>query len=196
MTGICRCRRHTSVMMFKGWWHLLPEEDRQQWLLEPFVAVGPLRFGMSPDEVAGVMATVTTETEQRRYCKPLDAIVYEVTEGQYSTFGLHLYYRGEGLAGVAVDALCGPQVSVAGTTLVGRPPSVLEQWLIDRAEAGPPEAEVVYMSAGVPGSETLGVTINVQREGDRLLTRPIFYPAAALDDLSHWLPRDAWAIHG
>jgi hypothetical protein len=51
------------------------------------------------------------------------------------------------------------------------------------------------MSAGVPGSETLGVTINVQREGDRLLTRPIFYPAAALDDLPHWLPRDAWAIH-
>ncbi|SDS72091.1 hypothetical protein SAMN04489716_1445 [Actinoplanes derwentensis] len=40
-----------------------------------------------------------------------------------------------------------------------------QQWLIDRAEAGLPEAKVVYMSAGVPGSETLGVTINVQREG-------------------------------
>jgi hypothetical protein len=174
---------------------VLPDEERQQWLLEPFVAVGPLRFGMSPDDVTGVMSAVTTEVEQRRYRKPADSSAYEVTEGCYSTFGLHLYYRDEGLAGVAVDALCGPQVSVAGTALVGRLPSVLEQWLIDRAETGPPETDLVYMTAGVPASESLGVTINVQREGDRLLTRPIFYPAEALDDLSHWLPRDAWTIH-
>ncbi|GAA4605674.1 hypothetical protein BJY16_005484 [Actinoplanes octamycinicus] len=97
--------------------------------------------------------------------------------------------------GVAVDALCGPQVSVAGTPLVGRTPSALEQWLIDRAETRPLETELVYMSAGVPGSESLGVTINVQRDGDRLLTRPVFYPTEALDDLSHWLPEDAWVIH-
>jgi hypothetical protein len=116
-------------------------------------------------------------------------------EGIYRTFGLHLYYRDEALAGVVVDALRGPQVSVAGRALVGRVPSVLEQWLIDRAEARPPNTELVYMGAGVPASESLGVTINVQREGDRLLTRPMFYPAEALDDLSHWLPRDAWTIH-
>ncbi|MBG0568706.1 hypothetical protein [Actinoplanes aureus] len=183
------------MIMFKGWWHVLPDEERQQWTLEPLVAVGPLRFGMSPEEVADAMVAVTAEVERRQHCWPANSNVSTVVEGVYRTFGLHLYYRDEGLAGVVVDALCGPQVSVAGTTLVGRVPSVLEQWLVDRAETRPPETELVYVSAGVPASESLGVTINVQREGDRLLTRPVFYPAEALDDLTHWLPRGAWAIH-
>ncbi|QKW23953.1 hypothetical protein HUT16_37070 [Kitasatospora sp. NA04385] len=67
--------------------------------------------------------------------------------------------------------------------------------MLDRAEARSPEDELSYMSAGVPGSESLGVVINVQREGDRLLTRPVFFPTEALDDLPHWLPRDTWEIH-
>ncbi|OPC76902.1 hypothetical protein B4N89_40560 [Embleya scabrispora] len=121
--------------------------------------------------------------------------VYAVEEGRYRGFGLHLYYRDERLAGVAVDALCGPQVLADGVEVVGRVPSVLEQWMLDRAESRPPYTELAYMSGGVPSSASLGVTINVQREGDRLLTRPVFYPAEALDDLSHWLPRDAWEIH-
>lgn len=174
---------------------MLPDEERQQWALEPFVAVGPLRFGMSPEEVAGTMEAVTAEIERHQKHWTANSGVSTVVEGTYPTFGLHLYYRDEGLAGIVVDALCGPQVSVAGTALVGRVPSVLEQWLIDRAETRPPETELVYMSTGVPASESLGVTINVQREGDRLLTRPMFYPAEALDDLSHWLPSGAWAIH-
>jgi hypothetical protein len=117
-------------------------------------------------------------------------------EGTYTEFGLHLYYKDERLAGVIIDALCGPQVSVVGMPLVGQVPSVLEQWMLDRAETFPPYTELVYLGAGVPASESLGVTLNVQREGDRLLTRPIFYPSEALDDLSHWLPREAWTIHG
>ncbi|MFB8242878.1 hypothetical protein ACFC58_40720 [Kitasatospora purpeofusca] len=108
-------------------------------------------------------------------------------------FGLHLYYQDGRLSGVAVDALRGPQVTAEGTGLVGRVPSVLEQWMVERAEILPDE--LAYMSAGVPASASLGVVINVQREGDRLLTRPVFYPAEALDDLPHWLPWRAWQIH-
>ncbi|MFF0392835.1 hypothetical protein ACFYS8_29645 [Kitasatospora sp. NPDC004615] len=184
------------MIMFKGWWHLLPDEERQQWTLEPFVGVGPLCFGMSPVEVAAVMSRVTAETEGHQRHSPANSNVSMVVQGVYPMFGLHLFYRDERLAGVVVDALCGPQVSVEGMRLVGRLPSVLEQWMVDRAETLPPESELVYMGAGVPASESLGVTINLQREGDRLLTRPVFYPAEALDDLSHWLPRDVWAIHG
>jgi hypothetical protein len=51
----------------------------------------------------------------------------------------------------------------------------------------------VYMDLGVPGSESLGVVIDVQRSGDHLLTRPLFVPHEALDDLSHWLPPQAWS---
>ncbi|MFJ3791449.1 hypothetical protein [Kitasatospora sp. NPDC090091] len=39
------------------------------------------------------------------------------------------------------------------------------------------------------------MVINVQREGDRLLTRPVFFPREALNDLPHWLPQKAWEIH-
>ncbi|MFI5763986.1 hypothetical protein ACIA8F_23985 [Streptomyces sp. NPDC051563] len=52
-----------SVIMFKGWWHVVPDEGRQQWLLEPFAGVGPLRFGMSSAEVADAMSRVTAEAE-------------------------------------------------------------------------------------------------------------------------------------
>jgi hypothetical protein len=183
------------MMMFKGWWQVLPDEQRQQWALQPFVAVGPLRFGMSPEDVANAMAAFTKDVGQRRYRTSANTNVSLVVEERYRTFGLHLYYRDESLTGIAVDALCGPQVSVAGMALVGKVPSLLEQWMIDRAQTRPAETELVYMGAGVPASESLGVTINVQRKGDRLLTRPVFYPAEALDDLSHWLPRHAWSIH-
>lgn len=183
------------AIMFKGWWHVASDEERQQWLLEPFVGVGPLRFGVSPAEVAAAMSGVTAEAERHTLRREVDADVSTVVDGKYSEFGLHLYYRDERLTGVAVDALCGPQVSVDGMGLVGRVPSVLEQWLLDRAGTRPPETELFYMGAGVPASESLGVVINVQREGDRLLTRPVFFPIEALDDLSHWLPRDVWKIH-
>ncbi|MFJ3213748.1 hypothetical protein [Streptomyces flaveolus] len=62
-----------------------------------------------------------------------------------------------------------------------------------RAEAREPLSELVYMDAGVPGSESLGVVIDVQRAGDHLLTRPVFVPRGAMDDLPHSLPRDAWS---
>jgi hypothetical protein len=180
--------------MFKGWWHVLPDDERQQWVLDPFVAVGPLRFGMSPAEVADAMSGATAESGQRTTSWPAGGGVSAVVEEVFREFGLHLYYKREHLAGVVVDALCGPQVFVDGVAVVGQVPSVVEQWLLDRADTLPPYTELEYMSAGVPGSLSLGVTVNVQREGDRLLTRPVFYPAEAIDDLSHWLPREAWSV--
>lgn len=37
--------------------------------------------------------------------------------------------------------------------------------------------------------------ICMRRAGNVLRTRPEFIPKEALDDVSHWLPREAWAIH-
>ncbi|MFF0413429.1 hypothetical protein ACFYUY_23705 [Kitasatospora sp. NPDC004745] len=180
--------------MFKGWWHVRAEDERQQWTQDPFVSVGPLRFGMSAAEVADTMSGVTQDGGDRRVTGPEDTWV--VSQCRYREFGLELFYRERRLSAVVVDALRGPQVIADGMALVGRVPSELEQWMWERADSLPPETELAFMSAGVPCSESLGVTINVQRAGDRLLTRPIFYPAEALHDLPHWLPQEAWAIHG
>ncbi|MFI9325236.1 hypothetical protein ACIGXI_36430 [Kitasatospora aureofaciens] len=177
--------------MFEEWWRVRSDEERLQWVLESFTAVGPLRFGMSADEVTATMSAFTGEAEHRTWGggPGPDDNTWRVRESEYRDFGLQLYYQDERLSGVAVDALRGPQVTVEGTALVGRTPSVLGQWIQAR------DPELSYMSLGVPRSDSLGVVVNVQRAGDRLLTRPVFFPAQALDDLPHWLPQRAWEIH-
>ncbi|MER5794761.1 hypothetical protein [Streptomyces sp. NPDC001980] len=175
------------------WWHALADDERQQWTLDPFVSVGPLGFGMRPGEASKALSGVTTEAQRHRLSRRANEAVDVVVEGEYREFGLKLYYREERLAGVVVDALRGPQVLVEGVALVGRVPSVLEQWMLDRAEVREPYTELSYMDAGVPGSDSLGVVLDVQRAGDHLLTRPVFVPREALDDLPHFLPREAWS---
>lgn len=41
------------------WWNRKPEDVRAQWVLEPLVGVGPLRFGMNPDQVASALDGAT-----------------------------------------------------------------------------------------------------------------------------------------
>ncbi|MET7276198.1 hypothetical protein ABZS59_34340 [Streptomyces flaveolus] len=178
--------------MFK-WWDVRPDAERQQWTLDPFVAVGPLRFGMSPAAVSEAVRTGTPDVQRTTVEEPADSAVSGVVAGDFPVLGVRVYYRCERLAGVVVDALRGPQVTAAGEPLVGRVPSEVEGWMLDRAEACEPVAELVYMDAGVPGSASLGVVIDVQRAGDHLLTRPVFVPREAMDDLPHWLPRAAWS---
>ncbi|MFC5219598.1 hypothetical protein ACFPQ9_37795 [Streptomyces coerulescens] len=178
--------------MFK-WWHVLADDERQQWTLDPFVSVGPLTFGVRPHEVSEALSGVTTEAQRHRLSRRVNETVEVVEEGEYRELGLTLYYREERLAGVVIDALRGPQVFVEGVALVGQVPSTLEQWMLDRAEAREPYSELSYMDAGVPGSDSLGVVLDVQRAGDHLLTRPVFVPREALDDLPHFLPREAWS---
>lgn len=169
-----------------GWWTVLPESERQQWTLAPFVSVGPLHFGMSPGEVTAALGGITTRPQYR------DG---RVGMAEYREAGLTLYYSSdEKLKAVSVDALRGPQVFADGTALVGRVPSEIEHWMEERAAGRDPYEELAYMNAGEPGSISLGVVVGVQRAGDLLLTRPVFLPAEAMDDPSHWLPREAWAI--
>lgn len=176
--------------MFK-WWDVLPDDERQQWALNPLVTVGPLGFGMRPGEVSEALNGITAESQRHRLSTRLTTTV---TEGEYRKFGLKLYYKEERLAAIIVDALRGPQVLAEDVALVGRVPSVLEQWMMERSEAREPYTELFYMAAGVPGSESLGVVIDVQRAGDHLLTKPVFVPREAMDDLPHWLPRQAWSL--
>ncbi|MCC9307218.1 hypothetical protein LN042_08905 [Kitasatospora sp. RB6PN24] len=156
--------------------------------------MGPLRFGMSPDEVAKALSVVAAETGRdgglRRDPGSTGAIEVRVCDD----LGLLLCFAGERLRGIVVDALCGPQVHGEGRALVGQVPSVLERWLFDRAQAREPDPDLTYLTAGVPCSETLGVIVNVQRAGDHLLTRPVFIPAEGLEGMYYFLPERVWAI--
>lgn len=169
-------------------WDVLPDSERQQWTFDPFVSVGPLRFGMSSDEASAVLGGVRATIAQY---DPR----WNIGCHNYPRVGLKLYFAAdESLCGVSVDALRGPQVLADETALVGKVPSELEQWLFDRAESRETRTELFYLPGAEAGSLTLGVVLCVQRAGDRLLTRPVFLPADAMDDAFHYLPGDAWAM--
>lgn len=179
------------------WWNVVPDSERQQWTLEPFTSVGPLAFGMSPGEVSKELSGATEETQWHVHYLGPGASRSIIETGRYQEFGLDIYYREERLAGIVVNALRGPQVFVEGVALVGRVPSVLEQWMVDRhrrADTGEPDEELIFKGPGNPGSESLGVVIDVQRASDHLLTRPVFFPFEAVDyGFSNWLSRDVWS---
>lgn len=180
------------------WWRVVPDAERRRWILDPLVSVGPLRFGMTPDEVTEELDGLASRPQHYLQSRPSSMDRYVRTRGAYPELGLTLYYGlEERLRGVVVSALRGPQVLAEGMELVGRAPSVLEQWMTDRAACREPREEVEYFGGGVPASESLGVIVHVERAGDHLLTRPIFVPVECLsDEGSHFLPDEVWRIWG
>ena len=188
--------RGLDCVAMLDWWDVLPDNERQQWTLEPFTSVGPLAFGMSPGEVSEALSGATEETQHHVHSLAPGASRSIITTGRYQEFGLDLYYKQERLSGIVVDALCGPQVYVEGVALVGRVPSVLFQWMVDRhRNPGTTDSytDFLVMGGGNPASLSLGVVIEVQRAGDRLLTRPVFFPFEAQDiSFTDWLPDNVW----
>ncbi|THA47103.1 hypothetical protein [Streptomyces sp. A1136] len=169
-------------------WDVLPDNERQQWVLDPFVSVGPLRFGMSSGETSVALGGIRADVRQH---DPQWGTACHT----YPDVGVKLYFAAdECLCGVSVDALRGPQVLADGAAVVGQVPSELEQWLFERAESREPFTELFYMPRAEAGSLTLGVVLCVQRAADSLRTRPVFLPADVLDDPYHRLPSEAWAI--
>jgi hypothetical protein len=171
-------------------WDVLPDTERKQWTLDPFKTVGPLAFGMTPDEATSALGGIPWSMRSH---DPH----FRTARYHYFEEGLWLYYAPDGgLCGVSADARKGPQVFMDGRALVGQVPSVLEQWISDREESREwySESELAIMPGGEVASLTLGVVFCVQRSGDRLLTRPVFLPADSMDDVFHQLPREAWAI--
>jgi hypothetical protein len=169
-------------------WNILPDSEREQWTLEPLAGVGPMCFGMSPDEVFAALGGIKPETHWNNPPSKTSASSYRC--------GVTLYYKsGQRLHGVSINPRQGPQVTAGGEPTVGRVPSELEHWMIQRAESRPPRTELAYLPGAEPASLSLGLVACLQRAGDRLLTRPVFLPADAMDDdIYHQLPAEAWQI--
>ncbi|MFI7613128.1 hypothetical protein ACIBP6_18050 [Nonomuraea terrae] len=148
-----------------GIWDVRKDGDRAQWTCTPLVSVGPLRLGMSAGEVVVALD----------HAGPVSGIGYPDTPSVqwFQELGVTAYYEGAGrLAGVAVDALNGPQVMLDGTALVGRVPSALEAWIHDYTQAY--GLDLHYVHEGNPGSADVGLLVRAQRAGDVVLSRPLF----------------------
>jgi hypothetical protein len=154
-----------------GLWDVVPDSQRKQWMLEPFASVGPLRFGMNPDEASATLGGIRPNPRWH------DSH-FNTMGGTYRQAGVTPYFAsGTSLCGITVDARRGPQVLGDGKALVGQVPSELEHWLVSRAESRAPYTELAYMPGAEPASLTLGVLVCLQRAGDRLLTRPVSWPS-------------------
>ncbi|WP_247706124.1 hypothetical protein [Streptomyces liliiviolaceus] len=96
--------------------------ERERWELRAGVGVGPLRFGMSPEEVAEAM--LVSEPAAR-------------VGGPYGQEdfpgGLKAFYDEGKLACVALDAVAGPQVFLADFPLAGSTPAQGHEFLLDHA---------------------------------------------------------------
>ncbi|MFE1511257.1 hypothetical protein [Streptomyces sp. NPDC058726] len=98
-----------------SWWDRKPEE-RAQWVLDPLVGVGPLRFGMDSDEVKAALGGVDNGGGQ----VSADGEFW-VPYGDLGVTGI--YKQGMLLVAVAINALDGPLVRLGDVELIGRVPS-------------------------------------------------------------------------
>jgi hypothetical protein len=169
--------------MSRGVWDVAKDEGRVRWEFAPPLEIGPLRLGMSPDEVAEVLA----EPGRLRFGGGVPA---GQCQEWYREVGVTAYYASGQLACVAVDALSGPRVTLDGTSLVARVPAELDDWIFDYTrERG---LDLRYIHEGSLGSADLGVLLRVQRAGNVLLTRPLFLLREWVVNSWDWMPGSEW----
>jgi hypothetical protein len=164
-------------------WDVLVEVQRLPWSFTPFERVGPLEFGMTHDQVqAAVCGALSVAVSQGTLGSAgwAEFWLERRTEARFSGPAVTTYYdESIGLAGVAVNALRGPQVTLEGMRLVGQTPSRLEDeftnYLVARSR------EVRYSQYADPCSPQLGLVLRAQRAGDVVLSRPVMVAKAWAD---------------
>ncbi|WP_433349207.1 hypothetical protein ACQP25_35975 [Microtetraspora malaysiensis] len=179
-------------------WSVVNDSDRAQWGYVPFENVGPLRFGMSPEEAAAAMDaqgfTGCDFPMHPHHGALVQRTDFRAATAQPYVIAVTVYYGNPGgLACVAVDALCGPQVSMERMRLVGQVPSELTHQFhryVEERDMG-----AAFSVEGDAVSDELGIMMRAQRAGDVLLSRPFF---ARFHDWAYTMhdsvPTDEWDV--
>ncbi|MER6378324.1 hypothetical protein ABT255_61390 [Streptomyces mirabilis] len=143
-------------------------EERERWESLPNVGVGPLRFGMSSAEVADALQV---SGPQERAGGPY--------RREDFADGVAAFYDAGKLACVALDAITGPQVYLAGFALAGRDPEQAHQYLLGyAAEHG---NCLLYTPDDSLSLTDLGLILRAQQIADVRLSRPLFVIEEWLD---------------
>ncbi|MFC8723172.1 hypothetical protein [Kitasatospora sp. NPDC057198] len=142
-----------------GWWNRKPG-DRERWVLDPLVGVGPLRFGMDPQQVQDVLGEKCSSALSEGGWM---SEARQVASGDYSGLGLTVFYRpGRRLAAVAISAMDGPLVRLGEVELVARTPSAASADLRRLAQEKPVKVRANrHGEAEVPA---WGVSLHVTQE--------------------------------
>lgn len=147
------------------------DSERAKWDYYPFESVGPIRFGMTHDQVTEVLSVEMAFLSFRAHTP--DFSYYEASYALFPEPCVTTYYSDtETVVFVAIDAVDGPQVTMEGIPLVGQPPSQVAARFSELADAR--GAEAFTSQQGDPGADDLGLVLRAQRCGDVLLSRPVF----------------------
>ncbi|MER5336818.1 hypothetical protein [Micromonospora sp. NPDC002717] len=164
-------------------WGVLVEAQRLPWSFTPFERVGPLEFGMTHDQVqAAVQGALGVAAWQGTSGGDgwADFWLERRAGAEFSGPAVTAYYDASiGLAGIAVNALRGPQVTLEGMRLVGQTPSRVEDEFTAYLVAH--SMELRYSQSVDPCSPQLGLVLRAQRAGDVVLSRPVMVAKAWAD---------------
>lgn len=107
-----------------GPWEVVPDADRPAWPLIPLVGAGPLRLGMTSEEVRDALGGSPPSS---RHHFGRDGTDFHSSD-RFSRIGVTAYYIGSTarLQGIAVDAQIGPQVVFGGC---GSSAGSLRRWI-------------------------------------------------------------------
>ncbi|MFG3093928.1 hypothetical protein [Streptomyces sp. NPDC048202] len=151
---------------------------RGQWSYSQAVGVGPLRFGMTVDEVVKAAGTLgRTEVGDCARDYPIFSPTWKIEVHRHGSASpppaVAAYVsRAVGLFCIAVDAVQGPQIAFDGVPLVGRDLSELEREVIAYAEVM--DVHVRYTPEGHAGPDDPGIIVRAQLVGQVLRSRPLF----------------------
>ncbi|MFE7093499.1 hypothetical protein [Streptomyces erythrochromogenes] len=156
----------------------LPPQERPHWAWTPLAGVGPLRFGMTVNQVSAALGREAPAV--RRGWNLWDgrgAGTWDLREEQFDRAGVTAHYWSpEGpptLAAVTVDGRTGPQVEWDGIKLIGRPVSDVDTEVIRHSEEQ--GLEWVVHCDGGPGPDELNMYIRATRAGDDVVSGGRFF---------------------
>ncbi|MFI0968167.1 hypothetical protein ACH4S8_43510 [Streptomyces sp. NPDC021080] len=149
-------------------WPVRDDRERPRWDWTPLAKVGPLWFGMSPQQVAAALDGESPAAGRRGW-------QYLGSE-RFDRAGVtaHYLYPTDvpALAAVTVHGRTGPQVAFAGTRLIGRPLSCVEATLTRYVEEH--GMRLLYSSSGDLGSDEIGLYVRATRAGDTVVSEARF----------------------
>ncbi|MER7540976.1 hypothetical protein ABTX77_40425 [Streptomyces sp. NPDC097704] len=161
-----------------GTWPVAPERDRPRWDWIALESVGPLRFGMSPQQVAAALDGEAPAARQGHFPWPVyrRSEQWYLNEDRFDQAGVtaHYWHR-EGaptLGAVTVHGRTGPQIAFDGMDLIGRTVSTIDAALEQRAEND--EIRLLIGCSGDLGPHGLNMFVRATRAGDAVISEARF----------------------
>ncbi|MFJ6934755.1 hypothetical protein [Streptomyces sp. NPDC101132] len=162
-----------------GAWPVASDQERPRWDWVPKERVGPLRFGMSPAQVAAALGGETPAGRIGRFPSWwfAEAGQWNLSEERFEKAGVSAHYwpQPDGvprLGAVTSYGRSGPQVLYAGIPLVGMTPSVLDAAIIRHVEDH--GLGLLFCLSGAAVWDGLALVLDATRAGDVMVSEPTF----------------------